>query len=386
MKNNEIKNRVTDAFLSSTPDIKNRVLQAIEKEEQESVAVISNRRPAIIKRLAFIVSFCLIFAVGLAVGNFFPIKTTVTAETTVYLDVNPSITLSLDKSDTILSATAGNSDAEIVLSGMDFKGVSLKTGLNAIIGSMYINGYLSTDDNSMLISVDKKDKSNADAYLTAITTSVNEIFASSNMKCSIITQSVEKNQDLIDRANDKGVSIGKVHFIDKVFEDIDEITDENDDDMFNMSIKDLSLIYKNSPNFSDEDKKEVVSGEIKGVFDKNAIKDKVLEDANVEEFETFEIFAVPKRHGDERVIYLVRFTVSGDNTVYQYEISSKDGTIISREIPNQIPPQDNPNGNNPDGGGSDPMTPPPYNPDGPDGGEPDGDGGHGGNYPHPDED
>lgn len=379
MKNNEIKNRVTDAFNSETPNIKNRVLQAIEKEEQESVAVISNRKSSLIKRLAVIVSFCLIFTVGLAVGNLFPLNTSVTAETVVYLDVNPSITLSLDKNDTILSATAVNSDAEIVLSGMDFKGVSLKTGLNAIIGSMYINGYLSMEDNSMLISVDKKDKSTADAYLTAITTSVNEIFASSNMKCSIITQSVEKNQDLIDRANDKGVSIGKIHFIDKVFDDIDEIIDDTED-MFNMSIKDLSLIFKNSPKYSDEDKKEVVSGEIEGVFDKNAIKEKVLQDVGVEEFDTFYVFAIPKRHGNERVVYLVRFTIDGDNTVYQYEISSKDGTIISRENPNQKPPQGDHNGD-----GNDPMTPPSYDPDGPEGDGPNGNGGHGGDYPHPDD-
>ena len=53
----------------------------------------------------------------------------------------------------MLSVTAVNRDAEGILDGMDLAGTDLKVAVNALIGSMYTNGYISENQNSVLVSV-----------------------------------------------------------------------------------------------------------------------------------------------------------------------------------------------------------------------------------------
>jgi hypothetical protein len=58
------------------------------------------------------------------------------------VDINPSVSLSVDSSDIILSATAGNDDAKALLDGLSLVGLSIEDALSAIVHTASENGWL----------------------------------------------------------------------------------------------------------------------------------------------------------------------------------------------------------------------------------------------------
>ena len=79
------------------------------------------------------------------------------------LDVNPSLSLSVDAEEKVLSAEALNEDAEKVLGSMELKDTSLEVAVNAIIGSMLQKGYLGDLQNAILVSVENDDATRGEA-------------------------------------------------------------------------------------------------------------------------------------------------------------------------------------------------------------------------------
>ena len=62
------------------------------------------------------------------------------------LDVNPSIELTLNRSEKVLACTPVNEEAQAILADMDgggdLKGAKLDVAVNAIVGSLVRKGYL----------------------------------------------------------------------------------------------------------------------------------------------------------------------------------------------------------------------------------------------------
>lgn len=87
---------------------------------------------------------------------------------TVSLDVNPSIEIKLNNKQKVVSVTPLNTDGEIILGTMDLRGSNLDVVINALIGSMLRNGYLSDLSNSVLVSVDSS-KSVYDSIVQKVT-------------------------------------------------------------------------------------------------------------------------------------------------------------------------------------------------------------------------
>ncbi len=111
----------------------------------------------------------------------------------IALDVNPSLELEVNRKEQLTAVRALNAEAEEVLAGMKLEGVDLNVAVNAIIGSMHTLGYLSEDQNSILISVDAK-KGKADELKTRITEEVGALLSGKNIEASVITQSFEKEK------------------------------------------------------------------------------------------------------------------------------------------------------------------------------------------------
>jgi len=81
----------------------------------------------------------------------------------VYLDVNPSVTLDVNRLGKIISADADNDDGRIILDNMDLKGIDVDVAMNALLGSMVKQGYLSQAQNTLLISVNGKNEARTTA-------------------------------------------------------------------------------------------------------------------------------------------------------------------------------------------------------------------------------
>ena len=340
----DLQNKIKSAYESETPFMKDRILYSCARESQEPAYVNQKaekrhpntesrsserqqRSPVFRRVLAF--ACCLaILALGFVGGYFLPNISKDTPNTHVYFDVNPSLELVLSD-DEVIECIAVNEDAKKVINGMDLSGVNLKTALNAIVGSMYVNGYLTLEDNSILISVDKDDTSE---ILTYITEQVNEVFANSNMECSIIAQKVKADEDLVKRAEEQGVSVGKMHLLDKMVDTVDGITQDNMSELSGMSIKELNLLYQQKRDDDEEEdfREEVFSGEAKTELSSTDALDKVLAslEKTIVDVEEYIVYMVPSKHNRHSVAYMIEIEFIGDDKEYGYEVDCQTGEVV----------------------------------------------------------
>lgn len=72
-------------------------------------------------------------------------------DTTVFLDVNPSVALQVNCNEKVIRAQANNPDGEIVLENMDLKNADLNVAVNAVIGSMVRHDLCRVRENSTAI-------------------------------------------------------------------------------------------------------------------------------------------------------------------------------------------------------------------------------------------
>ncbi len=344
----KIKEKIKNEFNKETPNVKERVLNSVEKETQLSQVqseVVEKPFSIIFKRMVFALSFCLVFVLGIFSGYIIPKNSNVlpSAENYVYIDVNPSVELSLTADNHVVSCTAGNEDAQKILSDLNLTNVELNTALSAIVGSMYVNGYLTTEENSMLISVDGISDKKTSALLTFITDKVNAVFKNSQISCSIIAQSVKGERDLVEKAKSNGVSIGKMHLIDKLVNSFDEFDENSVTNLSKMSIKELNLMYNYKPEKEDNHgPNDVVSGGIEGFLNNNEAINAVIEylQISTSDIESYYVTFKPIEHSGTTAIFEVTITLSGGHT-YRYNVNSKTGEVTERnnDISNEPPHQ-----------------------------------------------
>lgn len=360
MKDGNLKNQIQDEFAKITPDIKAKVIASCADTMQEE-PVVEEKKPNVWLKRAVVAFACLVFFIGGALMGFFmpePVST-VQAETLLYLDVNPSVEITLDVDNKVLSVKAGNEDASDILHGLELKNVELNTALNAVVGAMYIHGYLSEDSNSILVSIDTKHNENESGLLSYVTEKINKVFENSDLDCSILAQSLDVDEDLKKRAEEQGVSVGKMHLVDKLKE-IDGFEESQIDDLAGMSIKDLNHIYSSSDK---NNKNDVVSGNVHGYINKDEAVDLLLTHINVTHSDIENIRVVAHPAFDEGVMqinYLITLKLIGFE-FRLFEMDCKTGEIEELEIvdiPN-LPPHGNDNGGNPPPEGNMPEGVPP---------------------------
>ena len=161
-------------------------------------------------------------------------------DSTVSLDVNPSIEIQVNRKDRVLSVTPLNSDGKVIVGSMDFSGNSLDVTVNALIGSMVQNGYLSEIANSILISVDSRNAEKGTRLQTELTEKVNTILQSD--KFSVLSQTVEKNDELKEEASSFGITPGKAQLIRDILKNNASRTFG---ELASMSINELNLLLNN---------------------------------------------------------------------------------------------------------------------------------------------
>lgn len=112
------------------------------------VPVQAPRRSPALRRTIMSLAACLVLLLGL--GSFAYLR----PQSVIGIDVNPSIELTANYFDKVLSVRALNQDAVDVIGDMDLKYVDLDIAVNALVGSMALHGYFeSGQDVAVLVSV-----------------------------------------------------------------------------------------------------------------------------------------------------------------------------------------------------------------------------------------
>ncbi len=167
-------------------------------------------------KFAGIAAVLAIMIVGAVFTNQFAANQQIAA--TIALDVNPSIEIEVNRNQQVIDVHALNNDADIVIGDMDLENVDLDVAVNALVGSMLKHGYLSVDQNSIMISVDSGDADTAIALQKKVSADIAAMLGQKQIDASMITQTYHKTADLSKQAEANGISAAKSALISKVLD------------------------------------------------------------------------------------------------------------------------------------------------------------------------
>lgn len=307
----KIKKKIKGAFNSIVlPDFDMKTLEkrkgmVLVKEESKK-----SKKGLWIGLSTAVVAVCVCLFIGLGYFN-----NNIRVASTIGIDVNPSITVTVNKKEKVLDVTANNDDARIILEGMDLAGSDINVAINALIGSMVKNGYIDELANSILISVDNPNSAESEALRQKIVDELNAFINNGN-NISVVSQSITSSSDKEALANSYGISVGKLELIEKLIAKNNLYTYE---DLKDLSINELNLLLGSTTE------NVTTSGT---ASDKSYIgKDKALEialsDAGVSSVTWSE---VEMDYDDGFMTYEVEFTYN--NREYDYEINATTGDIL----------------------------------------------------------
>lgn len=235
----DIESTLRSAVEKSVPDVLPRVMDACRQQQPEAVRVIempARRRRVPAARLA---ALCAVLAlcVAASVWTLMPGR----VDSIVGLDVNPSLELSVDRAEHVLSVTALNDDAQGILDGMDLKGSDLDVAVNALIGSMLKNGYISELQNSVLITVENDDPERALALQTRLSEEIGALLSASSVEPAVLGQCLAGTPDSeTSRLMETyGLSQGKAALVASLLSQNPLLQEKN---LVGLSVNDLNLL------------------------------------------------------------------------------------------------------------------------------------------------
>lgn len=161
-------------------------------------------------------------------------------ESVIGIDVNPSIELSVNRKDKILSAEALNTDAVEIIDGMDLKGVDLDIAVNAIIGSMVKHGYLQDLDNAILVTVNNDSISKAGALRSTVVEDIQDSLKENQVEAVVYDQQAVETDEVKMLADRFGISYGKAYFLEELINQSPELTMEDMGRLATMTMEEIA--------------------------------------------------------------------------------------------------------------------------------------------------
>lgn len=214
MNNKDIERKLYEEFEERKPELFQEILKHTPKMTEQKPSV-WNQFTSLFTRTRTGISFAMMTAVVvLALILFNPFGSpTPQAYSTIALDVNPSIVLELDEDDRVIAVQKNNADADIIIGTMDLIGVDSDVAINALIGSMVANGYITEVTNSVLLSVRSSDTTHEDELKNNLTTIIRNLLSGTAINGSVITQSLSLSEEAYTIAETYNISEAKAELI-----------------------------------------------------------------------------------------------------------------------------------------------------------------------------
>lgn len=335
MKNKKVKESLKLAVANSVPNVLDNILKKCEEKKgfKSKMIKVTNeekKRKFITPKLigcvcGFIILLSFIGVIGLNQYN-----KEFKVATVIEFDVNPSIELKINDKEEIIEAKALNDDAKKVLEDMDLEKVDLDVAINAIIGSMMKNGYLSIDQNSILVSVKNSDNKESERLQKEIMNEINELLKASSIDGSILTQGYDDDKEIEKLSDDYNISVGKAKLISNVLSS--KITNSKGelytfDALAGLSITELNLLL-NDKNTDVTSVDSTGKASDSGYIDRDKAMEIALEDASVNKNNIREL-EIEFDADDGILLYEVEFKYN--NREYEYDIDAKTGEILYKK-------------------------------------------------------
>ncbi|WP_455017359.1 PepSY domain-containing protein [Oribacterium sinus] len=220
MKQENMEKELQEAVQNLIPnDLFTRITAELDSKEEgakmEKVLVRRIERKSTslgFKTVMQLVAACV--ALVLVVGGIFYYRGNLMVDSLVDLDVNPGIELLTNQKNRVLEAYATNGDGDKVLSGMDLHNVDLQVALNAIVGSMVQQGYMTKDTKGVLVTVQNKDQKKADNLRKLVVKEMEIALSTEDMNAAVFHQVIStQNNNASAFARKNNISLGKAVFV-----------------------------------------------------------------------------------------------------------------------------------------------------------------------------
>lgn len=238
MTDHQLNEKIRNAYTQATPDVWDAVLSDCGDQKGREIAMTTEkkRKKWVTQLVGLAACICLVLGGGLGLWSY---RVNHTVDSTVSLDVNPSVEIRVNQKERVLDVAALNEDGKIIVGDMDFSGSSLQVAVNALIGSMLQNGYLNELANSILISVDNDNPSRSAALQERLTETVNQLLQTDTFSGAVLSQTVVRNDTLQQMADRYGITLGKAQLI----QDILSVNALHTfDELAPLTINDLNLL------------------------------------------------------------------------------------------------------------------------------------------------
>lgn len=268
-----------------------------------------------LKTVMQLVAACV--ALVLVVGGIFYYRGNLMVDSLVDLDVNPGIELLTNQKNRVLEAYATNGDGDKVLSGMDLQNVDLQVALNAIVGSMVQQGYMTKDTKGVLVTVQNKDQKKADNLRKLVVKEMEIALSTEDMNAAVFHQVISsQNNNASAFARKNNISLGKAVFV-------------------------LNLANKASSLNAKELAKMKISEIAKLVADKNIdIRDIIEYDSDDSLWENIADAIEDINEGDDD--YIVATTQQGTSQAVQVQLTETQAAVAQTQAQTQAQAQTQP--------------------------------------------
>lgn len=322
MTEKEMERSIRQAFEHATPDVLGSVLDACDKQKGTVIIMKENKKRNWIPRITGLAA-ALLLVVGAGFGwNAY--QTNYAVASTVSLDVNPSIEITVNQKERVLDVNALNEDGKKILADMDFEGSDIDVTVNAIIGSMVRNGYISDLNNSILVSVDSKDAEKGAALQNKLAKEVNALLQTDTFSGAVISQTVSRDNELEALAQKHNISTGKAKLIQRI---VAQNTRYAFEDLVGLSINELNLLTESGNLHLDAVTSSGTASD-KRYIGNDAAKQAALTHAGVAEAD-IRGFEIDMDLENGVMVYEIEFeTVEYE---YEYDINALDGAVVWQE-------------------------------------------------------
>lgn len=326
----DIELELCEALDHAVPDVKSEILRRCEEEHFSEDSVVpmdfcSRPRRKYYWQSYVAAAVILILLINMGIGLSRD-RAQKRVETIIGLDVNPSIELHINGQDRVVAVLAVNADANTVLSGMELTGSTTDVAVNAILGSMYKNGYLGASSNSILVSVDNKNEEVSREIETRLIEDINETLQSYSLEAAILSQTVVKVDDAVTQmALDYDMSQGRTLLIQKI---IDYNPDYTFEELSQLTINELNLLLS-SQNVEVQTISVVGVASESSYIGQNAAMENVLSQFTGSRDELRDLY-VDISVRNARMVYGVSYLYEG--VIYIYDVDALTGEIVASYV------------------------------------------------------
>ncbi|HIT25818.1 MAG TPA: PepSY domain-containing protein [Candidatus Enterenecus avicola] len=317
MTHEEIHQRIKKAAHHAVPDQLDAILSACEEQKGTVIAMTNQKKHRWLAPLSAVAALAIVAGSIFGVSRFQQASAT---DSVVTLDINPSISLSIDAKETVLEAIPLNDDAKEVMGGMELEGTNLETAVNALIGACLQKGYLDELENAILVSVENSDAAKATQLQSELTATISGAFQSG----AILTQNVTVSDELAQLAQQYNISAGKASLIQEVIAQDSTLTF---DSLAPLSMSEISLIAS-SRNLTTTGVSQTGSTSDQAYIGQDAALQAACDHAGIA---TSDVQGLSTEFGwsPKGMVYELDFCSGG--TEYEYKINATDGSVVKNE-------------------------------------------------------